>query len=120
MAVSKVVYGGRTLVDLTADTVDAAHLAKGYTAHGASGEAVTGTHDDAWSTGVAEYDQQTAGVAAYLEATKDYTASNHGTVSHASMLAAGGDTCDERVCGARGRLGGRGPLHARGRQGHCV
>lgn len=56
-------------------------------------EGISGTHEEAWSTGVAEYDQQTAGVAAYLEATKDYTASNHGTVSHASMLAAGGDTC---------------------------
>lgn len=42
---------------------------------------------------IIEFDQKTAGVAAYLEATKDYTASNHETVSHASMLAAGGDTC---------------------------
>jgi hypothetical protein len=93
MAISKVIYAGRTLVDLTSDTVDAAHLAKGYTAHDAGGEAVTGTHEEAWSTGVAEYDQQTAGVAAYLQATKDYTVSNHETVSHASMLSAGGDTC---------------------------
>lgn len=34
---------GTTLVDLTADTVDAANLAAGYTAHGASGAPVTGT-----------------------------------------------------------------------------
>lgn len=53
------------------------------------------SHPDVWEPmkGTIEYDQQTAGVAAYLEATKDYTASNHETVSHASMLSAGGDTC---------------------------
>lgn len=44
MAVSKVTLSsGRTLVDLTSDTVDAAHLAAGYTAHGADGEAVSGS-----------------------------------------------------------------------------
>lgn len=43
MAISKVVYGGNTLIDLTADTIQADKLLKGYTAHGADGEAVTGT-----------------------------------------------------------------------------
>ena len=43
MAVNKVIYGTSVLVDLTADTVDAAHLAKGYTAHDAAGNAVVGT-----------------------------------------------------------------------------
>lgn len=43
MAVSKVVYGATVLVDLTSDTVDAAHLVQGYTAHGADGTAITGT-----------------------------------------------------------------------------
>lgn len=41
--VSKVVLGSSTLIDLTADTVDAAHLASGYTAHGADGAQVSGT-----------------------------------------------------------------------------
>lgn len=41
--VNKVEYGGNVLIDLTADTVDAAHLAQGYTAHDASGAAITGT-----------------------------------------------------------------------------
>lgn len=45
MAYSKVVYGGRTLIDLTADTVLAEHLIAGYTAHGADGEKITGTND---------------------------------------------------------------------------
>lgn len=42
MAVSKVIYAGRTLVDLTADTVDATTLSLGSTAHGADGEKVAG------------------------------------------------------------------------------
>lgn len=42
MAVSKVVYGGNTLIDLTADTVVADKLLKGYTAHGANGEVING------------------------------------------------------------------------------
>lgn len=43
MANSKVVLGSEVLIDLTNDTVDASHLLDGYTAHGADGEAVTGT-----------------------------------------------------------------------------
>lgn len=42
MAISKVVYGSETLIDLTADTVEASKLLKGVTAHGADGEKVTG------------------------------------------------------------------------------
>lgn len=43
--ISKVVYGGRTLIDLTGDSVDAAHLLSGYTAHGRDGEPVEGACD---------------------------------------------------------------------------
>lgn len=44
MPVSKVALGdGRTLIDLTSDTVDAAHLSQGYTAHGPDGSAIVGT-----------------------------------------------------------------------------
>ena len=43
MAVNKVIYGGRTLVDLTADTVSAESLLNGVTAHNAAGELITGT-----------------------------------------------------------------------------
>lgn len=43
MAVSKVVYGSRTLIDLTADTVTADSLSKGITAHDKSGRLITGT-----------------------------------------------------------------------------
>lgn len=43
MAVNKVVINNETQLDLTADTVDAAHLAKGFTAHDMAGEAIVGT-----------------------------------------------------------------------------
>ena len=44
--VNKVVLAdGTTLIDLTADTVDAAHLLSGYTAHAASGAPITGSCD---------------------------------------------------------------------------
>lgn len=42
---SKVVYGGKTLIDLTADTIKENKLLKGYTAHGADGEQIIGTCD---------------------------------------------------------------------------
>lgn len=43
MANSKIIYAGRTLIDLTGDTVDASKLLKDITAHGADGEQITGT-----------------------------------------------------------------------------
>ena len=43
---SKVVLAnGTVLIDLTSDTVDAAHLLTGYTAHGANGAPITGSCD---------------------------------------------------------------------------
>lgn len=42
MAVNKVVYGGKTLIELTGDTVTTDKLLKGITAHGKDGEVVTG------------------------------------------------------------------------------
>ena len=49
---SKVVLGdGTVIVDLTADTVDAAHLLKNYTAHGKDGSPITGS---------CEYDSDTS------------------------------------------------------------
>lgn len=42
MAINKVVANGNTLIDLTTDTVDANHLAKGYTAHDRTGNIING------------------------------------------------------------------------------
>jgi hypothetical protein len=44
MGNSKIVYGGRALIDLTNDTVTAETLAEGTTAHGADGEPIVGTY----------------------------------------------------------------------------
>lgn len=50
MAVNKVVIntenGAQTLIDLTGDTVKPETLAKGVTAHDASGKQIVGTHTD--------------------------------------------------------------------------
>ena len=43
MGVNRVDFGNDTLIDLSGDTVTAASLLSGYTAHGADGELVTGT-----------------------------------------------------------------------------
>lgn len=43
MAISKVVYGGSTLVDLTSDTVTPETLLTGVTAHDKSGALIVGT-----------------------------------------------------------------------------
>lgn len=43
MSINKVVYGGKTLIDLTGDTVTEDKLLSGITAHGKDGELVTGT-----------------------------------------------------------------------------
>ena len=53
MAINKVVYGGNTLIDLTADTVTADKLADGETAHDKAGNLVIGTaifSGDSWET----------------------------------------------------------------------
>lgn len=41
--INKVIYGGQTLIDLTADTITAAKLQSGFTAHDKSGAQITGT-----------------------------------------------------------------------------
>lgn len=43
MAISKVDFFGNTLINISGDTVDAAHLAQGYTAHDKQGNPVVGT-----------------------------------------------------------------------------
>lgn len=47
MGNSKIVYYGETLIDLTGDTVEAAKLLKGVTAHDKKGEKITGTFEAA-------------------------------------------------------------------------
>lgn len=66
MAVNKVVYGDRTLIDLTGDTVTAADLALGKTAHDASGQLITGTGIIGASGGTATAENILEGKTAYV------------------------------------------------------
>jgi hypothetical protein len=92
MAISKVIYGGNTLIDLTTDTVKADKLLKGYTAHGADGEVVNGSCDfdantqDATATAA----EILSGKTAYNKAAKvTGTMKNNGAVSGKITTKAG-------------------------------
>lgn len=84
MSISKVVYGGNTLIDLTADTVKADKILSGYTAHSADGEAITGTCDYDVNTqdATATDDEILLGKTAYVKGTKKTgTMKNNGAVT---------------------------------------
>lgn len=70
--ISKVVYGGQTLIDLTADTVTSEQLKKGFTAHGPDGELVTGTctHDADTQDANAAASEILSGKTAYVKGAK--------------------------------------------------
>lgn len=92
MAISKVVYGGNTLIDLTADTIEASKLLKGYTAHGADGEEITGscTFDANTQDATAAASEILSGKTAYNKAAKvTGTMKNNGAVNGKISTAAG-------------------------------
>lgn len=77
MANNKIIYGGKTLIDLTTDTVTADKMLSGITAHDKSGEIITGTCD---------YDANTQdATAAQAEILKGKTAYVRGTKLTGSM-----------------------------------
>ena len=45
-AISKVIYGNQTILDISQDTITASDLKEGITAHGADGEPITGILED--------------------------------------------------------------------------
>lgn len=92
MAISKVVYGGNTLIDLTADSVTADKLLKGIKAHGADGEPVTGTctFDADTQDATATAAEILSGKTAYNKGTKvTGSMKNNGAVSGKISTKAG-------------------------------
>lgn len=92
MGVSKVVYGGNTLIDLTQDTITADKVLTGYTAHGADGEAITGTceFDSNTQDATAADSEILSGKTAYVKGTKKTgTMKNNGGVSGTISTKAG-------------------------------
>ena len=86
MAVNKVIYGGNTLIDLTADTVTAEDLAEGVTAHDKSGAVITGTStkDADTSDANATAPEILLGKTAYVNGVRlNGTMPNNGAVSGA-------------------------------------
>jgi hypothetical protein len=84
MAINKVVYGNNTLIDLTGDTVTADKILKGYKAHAASGEQITGTStfDADTQDATATADEILAGETAYNKGNKvTGTMKNNGGVA---------------------------------------
>ena len=51
---NKVEIGNDVIIDLTSDTVTAAKLAQGYTAHDATGASITGTLEEPVAATIAE------------------------------------------------------------------
>ena len=95
MAVSKVIFGGETIIDLTGDTIKANKLLTGYKAHGADGEIINGTctFDANTQDATATASEILSGKTAYNKANKvTGTMANNGAVSGTISTKAGAYT----------------------------
>ena len=92
MAISKVVYGGDVLIDLTSDSVSAEKMLAGTTAHGADGRQITGTctYDANTQDATATAAEILVGKTAYNKAAKvTGTMKNNGAVNGVISTKAG-------------------------------
>lgn len=108
MAINKVIYGGNTLIDLTGDSITPDKLAKGVTAHDASGATITGTN-----TYDADTQDATAGAAEILTGKTAYvrgskvtgTMKNNGAVNGTINTKAGTYTVPQGFHDGSGKVG---------------
>ena len=92
MGYNKVIYGGKTLLDLTADTITPDKLLEGITAHDKSGEAIEGTctFDSDTSDATAAVAEILTGKTAYARGAKvTGTMPNRGAASGTISTVAG-------------------------------
>lgn len=85
MAINKVIYGDKTLIDLTPDTVSPDKVIRGITAHDKAGEKITGTCDFDANT-----QDATAAVAEILEGKTAYVRGQKLTGTMPNRASAGG------------------------------
>lgn len=80
MAISKVVYGDDTLMDISEDTVTSENMLRGVTAHGADGEPVVGIANGTWTGTRAQYESEKDSIAdgTIVNITDDYEAGGGG------------------------------------------
>lgn len=107
MAISKVVYGGNTLIDLTADTIKADKVLKGYTAHGADGEVINGacTFDANTQDATAADSEILTGKTAYNKGVKITGAmKNNGAVAGKITTKAGAYTVPQGYHDGSGKV----------------
>lgn len=108
MAINKVIYGGNTLIDLTADTVTPDKLADGVTAHDQSGEVITGTctFDVDSSDATVQVAEMLIGKTAYARGTKlTGTMPNNGSVSGTISTKEGQYTVPQGYHDGSGKVG---------------
>lgn len=108
MAISKVIYGGNTLIDLTDDTVTPDKLLSGATAHGADGEPVVGTcpYDADTKDATASAAEILAGKTAYKKGAKvTGTMKNNGAVAGSITTKDGQYTVPQGFHDGSGKVG---------------
>lgn len=104
---SKVIFNGEVLMDLTGDTVTAAQLLKGITAHGKDGAPITGTCDWDAATGdaTAAAAEILTGKTAYVKGKKvTGTMPNRGAVSGKISTKAGAYTVPQGYHDGSGKV----------------
>lgn len=104
---SKVIFNGDVLMDLTGDTVTAASLLKGITAHGKDGAPITGTCDWDAATGdaTATAAEILSGKTAYVKGKKvSGTMPNRGAVAGKISTKAGAYTVPQGYHDGSGKV----------------